>query len=165
MGRKPKPTSLKIIEGNPGKRRIKEEPKVQSDLPSPPSHLDKYAKQEWKRLATGLHALGVLYEVDRGVFAAYCQAYSRWRSAEEGIQEAAKLKVGGMAKALTCRTTKGTITKHPLVVISENAAAAMVKYATEFGLTPSARARLAIDPEKYNKGKFSGLIGKDSQSG
>jgi len=45
-GRKPKPTPLKIAERNPGKRKIKEDPDMSSGLPSPPSHLDKYAKEE-----------------------------------------------------------------------------------------------------------------------
>jgi len=34
-----------------------------------------------------------------------------------------------------------------------------VPYAAEFGLTPSARARLAIDPGRGKKSKFEGLIG------
>ena len=165
-GRKPKPTKLKVIEGNPGKRKIKEGPDMSSGLPSPPSHLDKYAKQEWKRLAFGLHAIGILYEVDSAVFAAYCQAYSRWRTAEEGIKKASDIE-GAVFGALVCLTTKGTLMKHPLVDISEKAAAAMVKYALEFGLSPSARARLAIDPGKKKKGGFADgdLIGGPGKRG
>lgn len=160
MGRKTKPTKLKVLEGNPGKRPIQEEPDVSSEIPSSPPHLDEYAKEEWDRLAGGLHILGLLYQVDRGVFAAYCQAYSRWRIAEEAIQESARLKTGGTKDALIARTTKGTLTKHPMVDISEKAAAAMVKYASEFGLTPSARARLAVSPGGDGTGKFDGLLGK-----
>ena len=33
MGQKAKPTNLKVLEGNPGKRRIKKEPKPPDDLP------------------------------------------------------------------------------------------------------------------------------------
>lgn len=163
MGRKTKPTNLKVIEGNPGKRKIKQEPDFQSDMPSPPSHLDDYAVEEWGRLAPGLHALGILYATDRSVFAAYCQAYSRWRTAEELIQRAAK--AGG--DGLSSMTTKKTLMKHPLVGISEKAAAAMMKYALEFGLSPSARARLAIDPGKAKKGSLEakGLIGGPGKRG
>lgn len=165
-GRKPKPTSLKILEGNPGKRKIKEDPDMSSGLPFPPSHLDDYAKEEWDRLAFGLHAIGILYEVDSAVFAAYCQAYSRWRSAEEGIQKSSEIE-GAVFGALVCPTTKGTLMKHPLVDISEKAAAAMVKYASDFGLSPVARARLAIDPGKAKKGSFEGegLIGGRGKRG
>ena len=165
-GRKPKPTHLKALENNPEKRPPKEDPDMSSGLPSPPSHLDKYAKEEWDRLASGLHTIGILYEVDTAVFAAYCQAYSRWRTAEEGIQKSAGIE-GAVFGALVCLTTKGTLMKHPLVDISEKAAAAMVKYSLEFGLSPSARARLAIDPGKKKKGGFAekGLIGGPSQRG
>jgi P27 family predicted phage terminase small subunit len=162
-GRKPKPTKLKVIEGNPGKRKIKEDPDMSSGLPSPPSHLDEYARQEWERLASGLHAIGILYEVDTAVFAAYCQAFSRWRVAEEGIKKAAGIE-GATFGALVCQTAGG-LRKHPLVDISEKAAAAMVKYSLEFGLTPSARARLAIDPAKGKGGKFNGLVGRDGKRG
>ncbi len=164
-GRKPKPTHIKALENNPGKKKIKEDPDMSSGLPSPPSHLDKYANQEWNRLASGLHAAGLLYEAYSAVFAAYCQAFSRWRVAEEGIQKAAK--AGGMPSAITALSSKGTLSKHPLVRISEEASRAMTKYAAEFGLTPSARARLAIDPGKGKKGGFAdeGLIGRAGKRG
>ena len=159
-GRKPKPTKLKVIEGNPGKRKIKEDPDMSSGLPSPPSHLDKYALEEWDRLAAGLHSIGILYEAHSAIFAAYCQAFSRWRAAEEGIQKAAEIE-GAVFGALVCLTTKGTLMKHPLIDISEKAAAAMAKYAVEYGLSASAQARLSIDPGKGKKGGFAdeGLIG------
>ena len=159
-GRKPKPTHLKALENNPGKRKIKEDPDMSSGLPSPPPHLDEYAREERERLALGLHGIGILYEVDTAVFAAYCQAFSRWRSAEEVITMSAK---GSAAGALVTKSTKGTIIKHPLIDISEKAAAAMVKYALEFGLSPSARARLAIDPGKGKKGNFDGLMGREGK--
>ncbi len=166
-GRKPKPTHIKALENNPGKRKIKEDPDMSSGLPSPPAHLDEYARQEWGRLAFGLHALGLLTAFDVAVFAAYCQAYSRWRVAEEGLQEISKLKTGGMPSAITALSSKGTLSKHPLVRISEAACRAMTKYAEEFGLTPVARARLAIDPGKGKKGGFAdeGLIGGPGKRG
>jgi phage terminase small subunit len=60
-GRKPKPTALKLIEGNPGKRPITgSEPKPPSTLPTCPSHLSASAKAEWKRLAHTLNTIGLL---------------------------------------------------------------------------------------------------------
>lgn len=47
-GRKPKPTKLKILEGNPGKQRLpKGEPMPDTEMPEAPEHLDKYAREEW----------------------------------------------------------------------------------------------------------------------
>jgi len=160
MGRKPKPTNVIKLEGNPGKRPIPEEPDVSSDCPAPPDHLHEYAREEWYRMAAGLHTLGLLYQVDRAVFAAYCCAYARWRIAEESLLEEAKLKPGGMPATFKSRSTKGTWRKNPMLEISEKAAADMVKYAAEFGFTPSARARLGTSPGGEGSGKFDGYLGK-----
>ncbi|WP_337531429.1 phage terminase small subunit P27 family, partial [Zhenhengia sp.] len=85
-GRKPKPTSLKVLEGNPGKRALNDtEPKPEKKAPKCPTWLNKEAKKEWKRIATELEALGILTEVDMAAFAGYCQAYARWKEAEEFI--------------------------------------------------------------------------------
>jgi P27 family predicted phage terminase small subunit len=157
-GRKPTPTNIKILTGNPGKRRLPSgEPVPESNLPSPPSHLDAYAREEWERLATAMHDLGILYDVDRAVFAAYCSSYSRWRTAEEAMQRRVE-KAGDPLAALIIKTKSENVIQNPLVGIANKAAADMVRYAAEFGLTPSARARLAIDPNK-KASKFDGLIG------
>ena len=72
-GRKPKPTALKLIEGNPGKRPINgHEPKPPASKPTCPSHLSPTAKAEWKRLAEALHRIGLLTQADRTALAAYC---------------------------------------------------------------------------------------------
>src|SRR5947207_11816997 len=87
-GRKPKPTALKLLAGNPGKRRLNHrEPKPQRELPTCPSHLLPAAKAEWKRLARELYDLGVLTRLDRGALAGYCQAYGRWVEAEKKLMD------------------------------------------------------------------------------
>ena len=156
-GRKPKPTRLKVLEGNPGKQRLpKNEPAPESELPEPPAHLDEYAREEWNRLAPGLHVLGILYDVDRGPFAAYCKAYSLWRRAEESLAKKSERNPDlGMVQV----TKSGNIIQHTLLGVANKAAADMVRYAAEFGLTASARARLGIDAGKKRGGKFEGLIG------
>lgn len=51
-GRKPKPTALKVLEGNPGKRQLNVvEPKPRNKAPKCPAWLDAEAKKEWRRLA------------------------------------------------------------------------------------------------------------------
>jgi phage terminase small subunit len=59
-GRKPKPTRLKLIEGNPGKRATNQhEPRPEPKVPTCPAHLCPAAKAEWKRLAQELFVLGI----------------------------------------------------------------------------------------------------------
>lgn len=87
-GRKPKPTALKVLEGNPGKRPLnKNEPQPERKAPRCPSWLEPEAKKEWKRMAKTLETIGVLTQVDKAAFAGYCQAYARWKEAEEFLSK------------------------------------------------------------------------------
>jgi P27 family predicted phage terminase small subunit len=154
--KKHKPIRLKILEGNRGRRKLPEEIIPPAEMPVPPAHLDAYALEEWNRVVEGLSAMGVLAGIDQQAFAAYCGAYARWRAAEE---ELAKLREVNRLSALVLKTVSGNWIQQPLIGISNKAAGDMVRYAVEFGMTPSARARLAMDPNRAKKGKFDGLVG------
>jgi len=157
MGRKRKPTNLVILEGNPGKQKIRNQiSDPPAGIPSPPSHLDPYALEEWNRIADGLNTMGILCNIDQNTLAAYCTAYSRWRSAEEELAKLAQK--GGAIAALVQKTVSGNWIQQPLIGIANKAAGDMVRYASEFGMTPSARARLAVDPGRGKGSKFDGLI-------
>ena len=87
-GRKPKPTALKMLEGNPGKRPLNDkEPQPEKKAPRCPSWLAPEAKKEWKRMSKTLETIGVLTQVDMTAFAGYCQAYARWKEAEEFLSK------------------------------------------------------------------------------
>ena len=87
-GRKPTPTAIKELEGNPGKRKLNDkEPRPEKKAPSCPKWLEPEAKKEWRRLAKKMELMGVLTEVDMAAFAGYCQAYARWKEAEEFITQ------------------------------------------------------------------------------
>ena len=134
-GRKPKPTSLKVIEGNLGKRPINgREPKLPSSRPSCPAHLSATAKTEWKRLATLLTDVGILTQIDRTVLATYCQAYGRWVEAERKLAVTAPL----------LKTPAGYVQVSPWITISNKQVELMTRLMAELGLSPSARARLAV---------------------
>ena len=87
-GRKPKPTAIKMLEGNPGKRPLNMlEPTPENKMPTCPDWLEDEAKAEWDRLAVPLFNLKILTELDMAPFALYCQAYARWKEAEEFISQ------------------------------------------------------------------------------
>ena len=68
-GRKPKPTAVKQLEGNPGKRQLNaNEPKPAARAPSCPKWLEDDAKKEWRRLAKQMEQLGILTEVDKYLY-------------------------------------------------------------------------------------------------
>ena len=79
-GRKPTPTAIKELEGNPGKRPLNSnEPKPDTTAPKCPKWLEPEAKKEWKRLSIEMERIGILTKVDMAAFAAYCQAYADGR--------------------------------------------------------------------------------------
>lgn len=156
-GRKPKPAHLRVIEGKPGHRPIRMGPQAAgSAMPDPPDHLNEIAREEWARVADGLHAIRLLETVDRAALAAYCQAYARWVQAERGI--AVMAQADQLTGGLMIKTSKGNAIQNPLVGTANKAAADVIRYAAEFGMTPSARVRLAV-PGAAPASKFSGLIG------
>lgn len=144
VGRKRKPTHLKLVTGNPGKRELKPDaiqPPPRTRVLAPPAFLSREAKAEWKRLSPMLTKIGILSDLDRAAFGAYCQAYARWKVAEDALQDLARKDDSGMG-ALVINTKAGNAIQNPLVGIANKAMADMVKYAAEFGFTPSARARV-----------------------
>ena len=135
-GRKPKPTALKALEGNPGKRVLNQfEPKPEKKAPKCPSWLEPEAKKEWRRTAKQLEQLGILSEIDMAAYAGYCQAYARWKEAEEFMS-----KHGTIVK-----TPSGYWQQVPQVSIAQTYLKIMNKFCEQFGLTPSSRSRIAAD--------------------
>src|SRR5512145_143099 len=136
QGRKPKPSALKELEGNPGKRAVnKKEPKPEVLIPSCPNHLTGVARQEWNRITKELAKLGVIALVDRAALAAYCTAYKDYTRAEN------KLKMEGEVII----SDKGGMYQNPWVGIKNSAIEKMIKIGVEFGLTPSSRVRLQVE--------------------
>lgn len=134
-GRKPKPTAIKVLEGNPGKRPLNQnEPKPEKKAPKCPAWLEPGAKKEWRRMSKTLEAIGVLTQVDATAFAGYCQAYARWKEAEEFLS-----KHGTIFK-----TPSGYIQQVPQVSIAQTYLKIMKDFCSEFGLTPSARSRISV---------------------
>jgi P27 family predicted phage terminase small subunit len=140
-GRKPKPTHLKLVTGTFRKDRApKNEPKPLLTVPECPKELSDDAKLEWERVSVELHKLGLLSNLDRAALAAYCSAYGLWVRAERELRTLVEL-AGPLAGLVQKSRTHGFV-GNPLNNISRRAAAAMIRYAAEFGMTPSARARV-----------------------
>lgn len=135
-GRKPKPTNLRIIEGNPGKRPInKDEPKPPAVTPTRPEWLLPEAKREWNRVAPVLESMGLLMVVDRAALAGYCQAWGRYVEADANIT-----KYGSVLKA----ATSDYVQPNPYVSIARQSLQMVRAFCSEFGLTPSSRGRMSV---------------------
>lgn len=150
-GRKPTPTSLKVLRGNPGKRPLnKNEPRPTPTAPNCPTWLSQEAKAEWRRVVPELDRIGMLSRVDRAALTAYCELWATFMTAQREIHEHG-LIVAGFRRVFESEDGTTVVvsipTKNPAVVIARDAAAQIRQYCAEFGLTPSARARIDL-PEK-----------------
>ena len=142
-GRKPLPTVLKLLHGNPGRRPLNEnEPKPALRLPQAPGHLSPEARKEWRRSGRMLLQLGVMTEADRTALALYCQAYGRWVEAEEALR-----RYGFMVKS-----PAGFPMQSPYLAVANKCMEQMRSLLSEFGLTPASRTKVQVqEPEADNE--------------
>lgn len=146
-GRKPIPTALKELAGNPGKRALnKQEPKPESGIPTCPEHLTGPARTEWKRITAELLKLQLISQVDRAALTAYCMAWG------DVVKATGKLKKEGEVIV----SDKGGMYQNPWVAIRNSALERLIKTSAEFGMTPSSRTRVRIDqpPEQDQMSEF-----------
>lgn len=144
-GRRPIPTRLKLIQGNPGKRPLNQgEAEPPLSRPMPPEHLSDDAKVEWGRVIDRLFDCGLMTDLDRAALAAYCDAYGNWAEACRGLAELRAADQDKTTRGLVTKTSNGNQVQHVLIGIQRRARYDMVRYAAEFGMTPSARSRIDI---------------------
>ena len=137
-GRKPKPAALHVVQGTfRGDRHNPNEPRPKPGRPSCPRWLMDEAKKEWKRIAPELEALGMLTQLDRASLATYCQAWARFVEAEEQVE-----RYGSVIAA----KNSDYISVSPWETLRRSNAATVRAFASEFGLTPSARTRITVTP-------------------
>lgn len=144
-GPKPKPTALRVLEGNKSKRPFSRyEPTPRPAIPACPTYLNDYAQEEWRRVAQTLYDLGTLSELDQSMLAAYCAAFSHWRHAEEDLEHMAQ--ADGTTHGAVIRTKSGNFIQNPMVGVANTARREMQRLAAEFGLSPSARTQIEANP-------------------
>jgi P27 family predicted phage terminase small subunit len=136
-GRKPTPTALKLVRGNPGGRPLPDnEPTPSLDIEMP-DYLSPEAAKHWPLVAAQLKDAGVLTAVDVAALALYCEAFARWRDALAKVT-----KFGPVVKA-----PSGFPVQSPYLAIANKAHEQMTKLLVEFGMTPSSRSRVSKAPQ------------------
>lgn len=147
-GRKPKPTAMKALEGNPGKRAInKQEPKPESVIPECPAHLKGVARTEWNRIAKELHRLGIISEIDRAALAVCCTAWADYVKACQQLEKQGEVII----------SEQGGLYQNPWVAIKKRSMDQVQKFYAEFGMTPSSRSRVKVETPG-EEGEMEGFL-------
>lgn len=157
-GRRPLPTSVKKLRGNPGKRKLsKDEPAPKCSDPICPPELSKAAKKEFKEILPILREMKVVTEADAKALSAYCHNFARWMEAEKEIVERGILIDEPIVKRTTepdHRTGRPVVVeeivgyrtkKNPAVNISHEAQKLMKSFLIEFGMTPASRTKIRVE--------------------
>jgi len=145
MPGRPKPTALKVIEGNPGKRPLSaEEPKPAPLVPAFCDQVDDDARQIAEELSQKLNRLNLLTEVDGDTFIAMCQTISRLRQIWQ------ELNSKNQSLIMLKHTVDGAGNEHveakanPLTVMERQYMQLLRIQAADFGLSPRGRAGLVV---------------------
>jgi len=137
-GRCSKPTALKILQGNPGKRPLpKNEP--QPDVGSIcPEWVSEHAMKNWDLISKNLELCGILTVIDSNALALYCDALGRFIYYSEEIEKTGEV----------IETATGNFTINPYVKLRDIAFEQIRRLSTEFGMTPASRTRVKVAPTK-----------------
>ena len=147
-GRKPLPTRLKLVKGTLRKHRVRsDEPTPGTENVAPPGYMSKAARKQWEITCPQLLDAGVMTDMDVDALAMYCEAFARWRDANEQIKKHGPVV---MAKS-------GFPVQSPYVAISNKAFDQMKSMLTEFGMTPSSRTRVSTVKPPEGPNPFDNL--------
>lgn len=165
MGNRPKPTKLKLLEGNPGKKPInRNEPEPERGIPVIPDWLKTFpvAVSEWERESEILDAMGVITFAESGVLATRCYLASQIQEMALEIE-----KEGRVAYTVKMDSLGNEITEakaNPKCIQLKNIITEYRQIGSLLGLDPASRTRLSVNPND-KKSKFAGLVssGKKQQ--
>lgn len=144
-GRRPKPTHLKVVTGNPGKRKLNDkEPTPAREIPSPPEHLTDWGKVAWGKLTVLLDGMGILTIADTLALERLCDIYA------DILQ--LRLTIADEGRTYTVQTDGGFLIKaNPAVSMLADADRRFKSYLVEFGLTPAARTKVKVNGDDDKK--------------
>lgn len=147
-GRRPKPTSLKLLRGVSRRDRLNpHEPKPPVGPVEQPETLSAAAGIVWGEVAPVCLAMGTLTSADVPAFAGLCEleACRRQASACKDTED------------FVMFTTDGKV--HPSVRLERETLTALRPYFDYFGMNPASRSRIVVQQPETPASKWEGLVG------
>ena len=140
-GPAPTPSAVLKLRGTLRPDRVFDEPEPPEGVPECPDWLSDEAKQAWDQVAPDLAATGLLTRLDANALARYCTMWARWRKAEDFIAQ--------HGEVYTLKDANGSarcVMQFPQVAIAHRLSLALTRLESEFGMTPSGRSRIHVQP-------------------
>jgi len=135
-GPKPKPTALKLVEGNRGHQKLPaNEPKPRPITPEKPPYLGKIAAKRWDALLPELETAGVLTVVDGDILACYCTAYQDVCELTKDVAEHGRTYGIG---------TNGAQSTRPEAVLLQKAKDDLRRFGAELGIGAASRTKVEV---------------------
>ena len=134
-GRKPKPTGLRLIEGNREHRTIHAELEPKPDNVAPPRPIELRKGPEckaWSYLVQELGKMGILASSDKAQMTGYCFAWGLWCKAKHEMDTSPHGIVWSDKQS-------------PWLRIANKAMEDVIKYGAELGLNPVQRTRVKLE--------------------
>lgn len=131
-GRAPQPAALRLRNGAHPSKVNTREPKPRALPPNYPTK-SPTAREVWDYLTEHLSAMGIAAQPDRDALLCYCDAVELYHRCREIM----------VTEPVIVRGQKGMV-RNPAIAVMRDAANTIRQYAQEFGLTPSARARIEV---------------------
>lgn len=140
MARAKLPTEIKRLKGTLQKCRTNHhEPQFERiDWIPAPTNLGDIAVEEWNRVIALLGPAGVIQKADLSMLEAYCAAFENYRVCLDLVTKTKP----------AIKDAKGNLKKNPLWQQLNECLTIMLRYATEFGLTPVARSRVVAQQKR-----------------
>lgn len=132
-GRKPKPTHLKIVENNPGKRPMPHNELGRQRRLRAPSFLTKDHKKIWRHCVK-YAPYGLLQHIDTALLSQYVVACASFEEASVNYEAGPKI----------VKSPNGMALPNPWYAIRNRQSQLMISLASELGFTPAGRARLGV---------------------
>lgn len=151
-GPAPKPTVLKLIEGNRGKRALpRNEPKPRGNLKAtkPPAQFTEAQAEVWRYTLESCPP-GLLVHLDRDLLVAWCQASElHARSCRLQNERDAKARAEGGEELLA--KVRGGYMMSPYIPIINRQAVLLLQLSNALGFSPSARTRINAPEDEAPK--------------
>jgi P27 family predicted phage terminase small subunit len=136
-GPKPKPTRLRLLEGNPGgKPTNSNEPQPTVGVPRCPKKYEGDARKLWKAIGDQLAACGILTKIDSQAFELLIDSYVEYLQATEKVSKTGPIWLEKGDSVIP------KFAYSPYWVQANRAGKRLHVLLREFGMTPSARSAI-----------------------